>query len=464
MTDNPFAEPEDSDRTIIRPMPGGKRPPVASAPSVSAPHDGTVADATLIAAPRRPQVARLVAVQAAAPVAAEALVTGGAPLLGAAASLLQLLARLRNTLTPPDAGDLRDRAAQGIRAFEQAAKAAGISAELLHPAHYALCASLDDVVLNTPWGSAGSWASRSLVSTFHNEVRSGERFFDLLAQMREEPAKYRPVLELMYYCLSLGFMGRYRLSPRGPAEIDRLREEIYAALVAVRAPVEPELSTQWRGIAAPYKPSRAIVPIWVAASGALALAGALFVWFSVSLNAASDQVFEDALRAPPTTLPSIARANAAPALAQAEHPVLDRLRLFLKAEIDAGLVEVLGSDATPIIRVRQRGMFGSGSATVASASTPLLERIAAALKPEPGQVQVIGYTDDRPISTVRFPSNFQLSTARAKAAAAIIAGKIGAPARLSAEGRADADPIASNATPEGRDANRRIEIVLHRQG
>jgi type VI secretion system protein ImpK len=64
---------------------------------------------------------------------------------------------------------------------------------------------------------------------------------------------------------------------------------------------------------------------------------------------------------------------------------------------------------------------------------------------------------------VQFPSNFQLSTARAKAASAVVAHTLGNPARLSAEGRADADPIASNKTAEGREQNRRIEIVLHRQ-
>jgi type VI secretion system protein ImpK len=64
---------------------------------------------------------------------------------------------------------------------------------------------------------------------------------------------------------------------------------------------------------------------------------------------------------------------------------------------------------------------------------------------------------------VQFPSNFQLSAARAQAARAAIASSIGDAKRLSAEGRADADPIASNATAEGREQNRRIEIVLHRQ-
>jgi type VI secretion system protein ImpK len=86
------------------------------------------------------------------------------------------------------------------------------------------------------------------------------------------------------------------------------------------------------------------------------------------------------------------------------------------------------------------------------------------LKEEQGTVRIIGYTDNVPIRTIAFPSNAQLSTARAQAASAIIATTIGDPSRLSAEGRADADPIAPNTTPEGQERNRRIEIVLNRQG
>lgn len=79
-------------------------------------------------------------------------------------------------------------------------------------------------------------------------------------------------------------------------------------------------------------------------------------------------------------------------------------------------------------------------------------------------MEVIGYTDNQPIRSVKFPSNFQLSAARAKVAAANIAKGIGDPSRIRTEGRADADPIASNATAEGREENRRIEVVLRREG
>lgn len=469
MIDNPFSEPDDNGRTLIRPTPGGRRNPAAPAPAPGTDATATppAVAATVIAPRNRP--ARAPAPAAPPPTeAADLPLASGGPLMAAAMPLLQLLARLRNTLTPPDAGNLRDNAAQEMRGFEQRAQAAGVAPDLVRPAHYALCASLDDVVLNTPWGSGGTWDAKSLVSSFHHEVQSGERFFTLLQEMLANPQKFLPVLEIMYMCLSLGFMGRYRLSPRGPAEIDALREEVYAVIAGVRPHADPELSPVWRGVAAPYRPSRGGVPIWVAGTVGLAVIGGLFAWATFSLNGQSDALYETMLVAPPAAMPAIARAAPVqppkPPPAPAEPGPLERLRTFLKPEIDAGEVTVIGTEQAPVVRISQAGMFGSGSADVAGGSDKLLARIGEALKTEAGTVQVLGFTDNEPIRTARFPSNFQLSTARAQAAAAIIGQTIGDAGRITAQGMADADPIASNATPEGRAKNCRIEVVLNRQG
>ncbi|WP_458096277.1 type VI secretion system protein TssL, long form [Roseomonas sp. WA12] len=451
MSDNPFSEPDDSDRTVIRPAPGGRRPAAATPPPAST--------APRPAAPLR------------APPVAEGttdLAVGVNPLVAVAAPLLQLISRLRNTAQPPASGDLRERAVGQVRAFERAAQDAQIPLEQLRPAHYALCATLDDIVLATPWGGTGGWGERSLVSTFHQEVRSGERFFDLLKQMNENPGKFLPVVELMYLCMSLGFVGRYRLSPRGAGGIEPIREETYAIIAKHRQAAAAELAPHTAGVSAPYRAARMRVPFWVAGAAALAAIGGMFFWFSTGLNAASDDLYARMLAAPPASMPAISRSAPvqppAPPPPAAEPSPLDKLKQFLAPEIAQGLVTVAGTTATPIIRISNRGMFPSGSATVQAAFRPVLERIGAALKTEPGPAEVIGYTDNQPIRTVAFPSNFQLSTARARAAAAIVGEAVGDPGRLKVEGRADADPLAPNTTPAGREQNRRIEIVLHRTG
>ncbi len=157
-------------------------------------------------------------------------------------------------------------------------------------------------------------------------------------------------------------------------------------------------------------------------------------------------------------MPAIVRAAPvqppAPPPPSAEPGELDKLRGFLRPEIEQGLVAVIGTDQVPVVRIRNRGLFASGSAVVQAKFSPLLMRIGQALGEERGGVQVIGYTDNQPIRSVQFPSNFQLSAARAKAAASIIGQTIGSPSRITTEGRADADPIASNATADGREENR----------
>ena len=301
-----------------------------------------------------------------------------------------------------------------------------------------------------------------MVSTFHQEVHSGERFFDLLGQMRQNPGRFLPVIELMYLCMSLGFQGRYRLSPRGPAELDRLREETYALIVRQRQAPEPDLSPHWLGVAAPYRPLRPMIPLWVAASAALAVIGGMFVWFSLSLNAASDALFARMMNVPPTRMPEITRSAPVKPPPPPVLPAVDPLCAFLQPEVDPGLVTVVCTSPTPVIRIRNRGMFAPGSVVVEPRFIPVLDRIGHALKGEPGRVKVIGYTDNQPIHNVRFPSNFQLSVARAEAAREVMGEAAGDISRLTAEGRGEADPIATNSTTAGREQNRRIEVILYR--
>ena len=465
MSDNPFHEPDD-DRTVIRPAPGGRSAPP---PRPQADPFGAAPQQSPFAATPPPGAPTV----SAAPVdaAVELPNVGSSALVAAAQPLLQLMPRLRNTLGQPDPGDLRERAVAAMRRFESECRAGNVPMEQLRPAHYALCAALDDVVLNTPWGSQGAWAGRSLVSTFHQEVQSGERFFALLQKMQQAPGTSLPVLELMYLCLALGFQGRYRLSPRGPAELDRVREELHAVITRQRgAAPEPELSPRWRGVDARYRAAKPRVPVWVMGTAVAAVLGGLFVWLSGGIESETDGLLARAMAAPPASMPQIARSAPVrpppppPAPAVPPQPgALDKLRAFLAPEIQQGLVAVDGSDAAPLVRIRNRGMFPSGSATLNSSFQPLMARIGEALRDERGPVLVIGHSDNVPIRTVAFPSNFALSAARAEAARVALLRGLGDPSRVTSEGRADSEPVASNATPDGREANRRIEVLLRRE-
>ena len=75
-------------------------------------------------------------------------------------------------------------------------------------------------------------------------------------------------------------------------------------------------------------------------------------------------------------------------------------------------------------------------------------------------VTILGHTDNVPIRSVRFPSNFHLSKARAQSVATVLSPAIGGPARLQVDGRAELEPVADNTTADGRALNRRVEIRI----
>jgi len=117
-----------------------------------------------------------------------------------------------------------------------------------------------------------------------------------------------------------------------------------------------------------------------------------------------------------------------------------------------------------VIRVlTDKLLFASGSANLAPQGQPLLGEIADLVNIDHVHpIAVEGNTDDVPIHTAAFPSNWELSTARASAVVRFLIASSVDPQRLSAAGFAELRPIASNATPEGRALNRRVQIVLQR--
>ncbi len=110
--------------------------------------------------------------------------------------------------------------------------------------------------------------------------------------------------------------------------------------------------------------------------------------------------------------------------------------------------------------LQEKILFSSGSAELRPETYPILDKLYEILKDLPNPVEVEGHTDSIPIYTEKFPSNWELSTARASSIVRYFIAKGINPERLKASGYADTKPIASNATPEGRAQNRRVEIVI----
>jgi chemotaxis protein MotB len=137
------------------------------------------------------------------------------------------------------------------------------------------------------------------------------------------------------------------------------------------------------------------------------------------------------------------------------------LSTSLADEIRAGRIQISELQGKMTVRMAEKVLFPSGSATVNRDGKKTLEKIAAAFHELKGRiVRVEGHTDDVPIHTAQFPSNWELSAARAIAVVRLLQAQGVDPNSLGAAGYAEFQPIASNDTPEGRAQNRRIEITL----
>lgn len=378
--------------------------------------------------------------------------SGISPLVAAANPLLDLVPQLRASTSHPDPQALRDQLTLRIREFEARARASGVPPEQVIAARYVLCTLLDEVAASTPWGGSGAWARRSLLVAFHNETWGGEKFFQLLAKLAEHPAANIDLLQLLYICLALGFGGRYRVVENGRQQLDSVRERLAQLVRRSQAEYERDLSPRWRGAAVKRNPVLAVLPLWVVFAGCGIVLLGTYLWLNARLNGISDPVFAriHAVRAKTLT----PRAEPRPA---APKP---RLAQFLAPEVQAGLVGVADESTRSIVTIRGDGLFPPGSSMVRPEVLPILGRIAAALQAVPGQVVVTGHTDNRPIRSARFPSNWQLSQERAQLVALLLAERGVPRERMRSEGRGDAQPIAANDTPGDRAQNRRVEITL----
>jgi chemotaxis protein MotB len=139
------------------------------------------------------------------------------------------------------------------------------------------------------------------------------------------------------------------------------------------------------------------------------------------------------------------------------------LRAALEEEIREGLVEVETDYPRIIVRIQEKGSFPSGSADLDPEFFQVMAKISEKLAGVPGSIVVAGHTDNVPIATRRFRSNWELSAARAVTVThALLSNPAVDPARVVVQGLAESNPLAPNDNAENRARNRRVELILQR--
>lgn len=139
----------------------------------------------------------------------------------------------------------------------------------------------------------------------------------------------------------------------------------------------------------------------------------------------------------------------------------DKMRAALNDEIQKGLMTVDVEGLQIIMRIDEKGSFSSGSATLKPGFEPVMDKITESITQAKGNIRVAGHTDDIPITTSSYRSNWELSSARAVTVAHyMLTNKDVSSSRVAIEGYADTKPLIPNDSVENRAKNRRVEVIL----
>jgi chemotaxis protein MotB len=144
--------------------------------------------------------------------------------------------------------------------------------------------------------------------------------------------------------------------------------------------------------------------------------------------------------------------------------IADEIERAVSPLIDADLIRMRRDRFWIEVEINTSLLFASGSAQLSAEAAPVLEELAGILRDFPARIRVEGFTDTVPISTPVFPSNWELSAARAASVVHLFSRNDVDPTRMAAIGYGEFRPVASNDTPEGRRQNRRVTIVVLADG
>jgi type VI secretion system protein ImpK len=419
------------------------------------------------------------------------------PLIAMANPILGAVPQIRRTLKHPDPDGLRANLRDQIDSLQTTASFAEVSDASVQGAVYALCALLDESAGATPWGR--TWIDNGLLKEVCAESGGGEGFFTRLEAISssQDPdnTDNADLLEFYDVCLALGFEGRYRKAEGGRQALNEIRGNLYS-LIARRRPRPSELSVHWRSAIAEAAAAPALqmaaevaarisaqqaagasaedtlppvkrsflsrVPRRVVWSALGSIAAVMLVLYMAALRLLDDETkaalapqFAKMKASAGRTKTAAAPAPAAASTAAATPSASAALASALQGQ-PVTLKEDAGRITLSLNHLRQ---FSAGGTRPAPELRPVIQKITAALDGIPGAIVVTGHADATPAGA-RFASNAELSAARARAVAQLMAPKLAASSRVSAVGKGDAEPLAPGDTPEDRARNRRVTITL----
>lgn len=219
------------------------------------------------------------------------------PLADCAGYLFSLVGKLKLLKSYRHLSKLQKDMIDAIRSFEEAAKTLQYSGECILVSRYAMCATVDDVFANTPWGAQGQWDSYRLLAAFNQEAPHQDRFFVILERIIKDPVLYIDVMEFMYICLSLGYKGQYRSTEYSNNQLEQITNTLYKRIRAHRGDFCKKLSP-YPIKALPLMPRTTQLDLtrWLILFATATSLAALFTGFGWMLNHVANQTYHDLMQ------------------------------------------------------------------------------------------------------------------------------------------------------------------------
>ena len=374
------------------------------------------------------------------------------PLLEAAQPLLRALSEMPEKVNGKDEANLlKETLKKEITLFSVVCDEADISWKKMAIVRYCMCTALDEAVLARSWSQDVNWSQGNLLNHFEGDNDGGIKFFLLVGRLSMSPQEYADVLEVQLIILGLGFEGRYSIVENGERQLNRIRQRLLTLLQSSREDRGMALSPQGVPVRSGKKRYQFYVPVRISMLVAGVLIAGSFIYAKYHLMIPLSDIVTriDASARSPITLPP--------------EPAVGKLRLaeLLKDEIARKLVTVDETPERSLVIFRGDGMFKTGTFDVLESMQSILKRVAEEIHRVNGKTLIVGFTDSQPINKPGLPSNQVLSEKRAASVAQWLQ-QAGIPAEnIRVEGKGDSQPVGSNATPEGRAQNRRVEILVN---
>ncbi|WON77466.1 type IVB secretion system protein IcmH/DotU [Serratia sp. UGAL515B_01] len=364
------------------------------------------------------------------------------PYIAAAMPLLLLVERFRGC-SEINIAEIRPSIVHEIQYFTQGLQRKNCPVEEVSHLSYLCCTYIDGIFTNLQ--TSGSF-SQSLLVEFHRDAWGGEDCFEHLQEYLQSPKQNRHILEFYDLILSLGFEGKFQMLEHGSVLLMDLRNRLHTLLYAQNATELLAIAQTTRG--GPRRTDVKALKIFLYGLLICLCAYVVSIWY---LHEQSSKIRSDILAWVP---PEPRKIN-----------IMETLPNPLSQILNEGWLEVRKDPRGWLLIFTSDGAFRTGQAQLSEEflNKRNIERLGEALAPWPGDLEVIGHTDNQPFRNSSGNSNLKLSEARAM----VVADKLRESTNINqthqreitAIGRGESEPLSDNNTEEGRRRNRRVDIL-----